>query len=146
VSQENVEIVRRYVELLDRLMAAWRANPEPFDESPFVDEFVECLDPEVEWRLPTMNDEAFRGREAMLRAATDFLHAVDDWKIDVDEIVDAGDDQVFLAERVSARGKGSGAPFEQHLFVALRVRHGKIAQIHDYAERAEALKAVGLEE
>jgi ketosteroid isomerase-like protein len=146
MSQENVEIVRRYVELLGRFMAAYRTNPGPFDETPFVDEFFECLDPEVEWRLPTLNDEVFQGREAILRVATDFLHSVDDWKIDVDEIVDAGDDEVFLAERVSGRGKGSGTPFEQHLFVALRVRHGKVAQIYDYTERAEALKAVGLEE
>src|SRR5436853_6047386 len=106
MSQESVEVARRCVESLGRFMAAYRANPGPFNQTPFVDEFFECLDPEVQWRWP-LNDEAFRGREAMLHAATDFLDAVDDWKIDVDEIVDAGDDQVFLAQRVSARGKGS---------------------------------------
>jgi ketosteroid isomerase-like protein len=145
MSQENVEIARRYVELLGRFLAAYRANPGPLSETPFIDEFFECLDPEVEWRWP-LSDEAFRGREAMLGAATDFLDAVDDWKIDVDEIVDAGDNQVLLAQRVSARGKGSGTPFEQHIFAALRVRDGKVAQIHDYTERAQALKAVGLAE
>ena len=145
MSQENVEIVRHFIESLGRFMAAYRANPGPLDETPFIEEFFACLDPEVEWRWP-LNDEAFRGRDGVLRAATDFLGAVDDWKIDVDEIVDAGDDQVFLTERVSGRGKGSGTPFEQHLFVALRVRDGKVAQIHDYAERADGLKAVGLAE
>ena len=53
---------------------------------------------------------------------------------------------MLLAQRVSARGKGSGTPFEQHIFAALRVRDGKVAQIHDYTERAQALKAVGLAE
>jgi ketosteroid isomerase-like protein len=145
MSQENVEVARRYVESLGRFMAAYRANPGPLDEAPFIDEFFAVLDPEVEWRWP-LTDEAFRGREAMLQAATDFLDAVDDWKIDVDEIVDAGNGQLFLDQRVSARGKGSGTPFEQRIFAALTVRDGKVTQIHDYIERAAALKAVGLAE
>jgi ketosteroid isomerase-like protein len=145
MAKENVEIVRRYAESLGQFMAALRANPGPVSETPFIDEFFDCLDPEVEWRWP-LNDEAFRGREAMLQAATDFLDAVDEWNIDVDEIVDAGNDRLFVAHRVSARGKGSGAPFEQSVFSAIRVRNGKVAQIHDYTERAEALKAVGLAE
>src|SRR5258707_5915767 len=106
MSQENVEIVRRYVESLGRFMAALRANPGPVDETPFIDEFFECLDPEVEWRWP-LTDEAFRGREAMLRAATDFLDAVDDWEIDGDEIVYARDDRLVLLQRVSARRPGN---------------------------------------
>ena len=145
MSQENVEVVRRYVESLGRFMAAYRANPGPLDETPFIEEFFACLDPEVEWRWP-LNDEAFRGRDGVLRAATDFLGAVDDWKIDVHEIVDAGDDQVLLAQRVSARGKGSGTPFEQHVFAAITLRGGRVAQIHDHTERTQALKAVGVEE
>jgi ketosteroid isomerase-like protein len=143
MSQENVDVVRHYVELLSRFMAAARANPGPVNETPFIDEFFECLDPEVEWHWP-LTDEAFRGREAMVRAATDFLEAVDDWRIEVDELVDAGGDQVFAVQRISARGKGSGTPFEQNIFTALRVRDGKVWRIHDYTERAEALKAVGL--
>jgi ketosteroid isomerase-like protein len=145
MSRENVEIVRRYVDSLGRFMAAYRANPGPLNETPFIDEFFECLDPEVEWRWP-LTDEAFRGREAMLRAASDFLDAVDDWTIEVDEIIDGGGSQVFVAQRVSGRGKGSGVPFEQGVFAAVKVRDGKVAQVHDYIERAEALKAVGLAE
>jgi ketosteroid isomerase-like protein len=145
MSQENVEIVRRYAESLGQFMAALRANPGPVGETPFIDGFFDCLDPEVEWRWP-LNDEAFRGREGMLRAAADFLDAVVEWNIVVDEIVDAGNDRLFVAHRVSARGKGSGAPFEQSVFSAIKVRDNKVWQIRDYIERADALKAVGLEE
>jgi ketosteroid isomerase-like protein len=145
MSQENVELARRYADLLGRFLAALRANPGPVDETPFIDEFFECLDPEVEWSWP-LTDQVFRGREAMVRAASDFLEAVDDWRIEVEEIVDAGDSHAFVAQRVSARGKGSGTPFEQGVFAALTFRDGKITQIHDYTERAEALKAVGLAE
>ena len=145
MTQENVEVVRHYVESLDRFMAALRANPGPVNETPIIDEFFECLDPEAEWHWP-LTDQVFRGREAMVQAATDFLEAVDDWRIEVEEIVDAGDDQVFAVQRISARGKGSGVPFEQRIFTALRVRDGKVWLIHDYTERAEALKAVGLAE
>jgi ketosteroid isomerase-like protein len=102
----------------------------------------ECLDPEVAWHWP-LTDEAFRGREAMVRAATDFLEAVDDWRIEVDELVDAGGDQVFAVQRISARGKGSGTPFEKNIFTALKVRDGKVWRIYDYTERAEALKPWG---
>jgi ketosteroid isomerase-like protein len=145
MSQENVEIVRRYAGLLSRFMAALRAHSGPVNETPFIDEFFQCLDPEIEWHWP-LTDEAFRGREGMVRAVTDFLDAVDDWRIEIDELVDAGGDQVFCVQRVSARGKESGTPFEQSIFTALKVRDGKIWQIHDFTERADALKAVGLAE
>jgi len=144
VSQENVEVARRFFERLNRVQAAFRTNRGPVSETPFIDEFFDALDPEVEWRW-ALNDETFRGREAMVRAATDFLDALDDWKSEVDDIVDAGGDRLVVAQRVSARGKGSGTPFEQRVFSALRLRDGKVAQIHDYTDRADALKAVGLE-
>jgi|SRR4051794_9988074 ketosteroid isomerase-like protein len=145
MSQENVEAVRRFVEMLDRFMAALRANPGPVSETPFVDEFFDTLDPEVEWAWP-LDNRVFRGREEMLQAATDFLEAVDDWRVEVDEIVDAADNRVFVAERVLARGKESGTPFEQHVFQALTVRDGKVWRIRDFVERSDALEAVALAE
>ena len=145
MSQENSEIVRRYFEVLDRTLAAYRAHPGPVSETPFIDELFACLDPDTEWKWP-LNSQGFRGREALLRGATDFLETVDDWRIEPEEIVDAGDGQVFAVQRVSARGKGSGVPFEQLIFTALTLRDGKITHIHDYTERAEALEAAGLSE
>jgi ketosteroid isomerase-like protein len=145
MSQENVEIVRRYVETLDRFMAALRGHSGPVSETPLIDELFNTLDPDVEWAWP-LDSRVFRGRDAMVQAATDFLDAVEDWRIEVDEIVDGPDTRVLCAQRILARGKGSGTPFEQRLFTALTVRDGKVWRIRDCTERSDALKAVGLEE
>ena len=48
--------------------------------------------------------------------------------------------------RVVARGKGSGTPVREPIFVAVTVRNGKVVRLEDHSERAKALKAVGLRE
>ena len=48
--------------------------------------------------------------------------------------------------RVSIRGRGSGVPVEQRFYTVCGIRDGKIALIHDFMDRWEALDAVGLRE
>ena len=51
-----------------------------------------------------------------------------------------------MSGRVVARGKGSGTPVHEPIFVAVTVRNGKVTRLEDHSEGAKALKAVGLRE
>ena len=55
-------------------------------------------------------------------------------------------DRVLLLQRSSGRLEGSPPEVHLHPGVVWTVRDGKIARFAVYANRAEALKAVGLEE
>jgi hypothetical protein len=61
----------------------------------------------------------FRGREQLFGAVADWIEAIDDWRVEVEELIDAGNDHVFATISVSGRGKGSGTQVEQRIFTAL---------------------------
>jgi len=56
------------------------------------------------------------------------------------------EDMVFLWVRFTGHGEGSGVPVEMELAHVLTLRDGKATRIVEYFDRAEALKAAGLEE
>lgn len=103
------------------------------------------LDPEAEWDW-LFSPETFRGREQLLLAVADYLETVDDWRVEIEELIDAGRDRVLAIGRVVARGKGSGAPVLQPIFSAFTLRNGKVARFEDHTERAKAVEAAGLSE
>ena len=146
MSQENVEVVRRFYEVLNEWLASYWSDPEqPLDQSPGVEKVFAHLDPEAEWDW-VFSPETFRGREQLLRAVADWLETVSDWRVAVEQLIDGSWDRVLMIGRVVARGKGSGTPVHEPIFVAVTVRNRKIARIEDHTERAKALKAVGLRE
>jgi ketosteroid isomerase-like protein len=133
MSQENVEIVRReYTAFAAR---DWEA-------------LADLCHPDLEYE--TLG--AAPGRLRGFRAVTDFF---DQWarlygefRVEAEEIVEAGD-QVVAVERQAARGlKGSEAEGRVgHGFACLiSFRDGKISRVKEYATREEALEAAALEE
>ena len=144
MSQENVELVRGWYRALDRTLSAYAKTPGRIEDAPFIDEVFAQLDEEVEWRWP-LSPESFRGRAGLLQAAADWLEAVDDWQIEVEEVLDAGE-RVVSGQNVRAQGKGSGAPSDQHVYTVFSFRDRRILRMEDYLDRGEALKAAGLPE
>jgi len=114
MSHENVELVRSYYRALGRTLSAYSAAPGRIEDAPFIEEVFAHLDEGVEWRWP-LTPESFRGRDGLLRAAADWLEAVEEWQIELEEVIDA-EDRVVTSQRVRARGKGSGAPTDQHVY------------------------------
>jgi ketosteroid isomerase-like protein len=146
MSQENVEIVRGFWEVVGRLLDQYWANPEvPLGQWPDVEQGFDLVDPDAEW-TPAGQLRTAHGREQWLRAIDDGLEAVDYWRPEVEEVIDAGKDKVLGVVRVSIRGKGSGASVSQQIFSLVSLREGRIARIVEYTERAEALEAAGLSE
>ena len=144
MSQENVEVVRSFYRALWRTLSAYSEVGGRLEDAPFADEVFAHLDEDVEWRWP-LTPERFRGREGLLRAGVDFLEAVDEWQIQLEEVVDAGD-HLFTSQNVLAQGKGSGVPSEQRVYSVVTIRDGRILCIEDYVDRRAALEAAGLSE
>jgi ketosteroid isomerase-like protein len=132
MSQENVEIVRRAIEVFNR------DGPEAA---------TMFFDPEVEWHdLPEQPDAGVHhGRGGFLEAVEQFAGGLEDLQVAVDEIF-AHEDQVVTNHRSAARGGGSGATFEQRGAGVWTLRDGLIARVEWFGTEGEALKAVGLEE
>jgi ketosteroid isomerase-like protein len=103
-------------------------------------------DPDVEMVLPTMDGrvQVFRGLEGVRTFYRDFLEALAEWSVDVEEWIDGGDD-VIAVLRLSGRGRKSGAPFERREAHVWTVRNGRLWRLRTFRTREEAVDAAGLE-
>ncbi|MDQ3760077.1 MAG: nuclear transport factor 2 family protein [Actinomycetota bacterium] len=114
-----------------------------------VDAFWEMLDEYVIWDLrawpmPDL-DPVYVGREAVIKASRHYWGTWDDYRVEAEEILDAGPSiVVIIYER--GRGKGSGAPVEQRHPQVWTFRAGRIIRWESFQSRAEALEAAGLSE
>jgi uncharacterized protein len=130
MSRENVEIVRKWHEALN-------AGD---------DETVrDLLDPEIVWvQNPDSPDRGtFYGYDGVRELRANIAEAFDDVRLEAEEFIDAGDEVVAVGF-MRARGKGSGLEVRGTRSWVWSLRAGKIVRHRTYAERADALRAVGL--
>jgi hypothetical protein len=78
VSQESVEIARAYYETLTRVLDAYERESGAIEDAPFVDDIFAYVAADAEWQS-FFTAETFHGRDQWLRAAADWLDAVDPW-------------------------------------------------------------------
>jgi ketosteroid isomerase-like protein len=132
MSQENVEVVRRFLESYN---------------SRDVDGIIAIMDPTFEFR------SRFVGIESVHRASEGFPHsyfemlseAYDHFEVVLDEYIDAGA-AVLTAGHAEWRGNASGVQGETPVFPAFWLRARKIFRAETFTNRPEALEAVGLSE
>jgi len=129
MSQENVEIVREVYEQFARGDFSW------FAELPDDLEFVASRD------LPDAG--TYRG-EAARRWLTAWVESFEGLMIEATEIIDAGD-KVFAAILQRGRPRGSQTTVEGRWWIVTTVREGVVARFQAFPNRAEALKAAGLQ-
>jgi ketosteroid isomerase-like protein len=137
MSDQNVEIVRRLNEVMDR-EGVGRVFDAAIGEGLF--------DEDLEWvEDPAGPDSGtYRGLAAVRSLVAERMEAFD-LEQQTEKLIDAGDDVVALV-RWRARGQASGAEAEMRLAMVNSLRDGKIVRVRFYLDPAEALKAVGLEE
>jgi ketosteroid isomerase-like protein len=103
------------------------------------------LDPDIEWDMSTyeawLDPRVTRGTEAVQEFFRSFLGTWDDYEIEFEEFIDAGD-EVLVLVRDRGRGKGSGAPVERTWAQLWTVRDGKVVRFRPYADRETALAMV----
>jgi ketosteroid isomerase-like protein len=134
MSQENVDRVREvYAEWAQGNMRAG----------------VEMFDPEIVFEsfMPDASDAVVaHGSEEMEAFMREFLAQWANYSVIGEDFRDAGD-KVFVAGRLSARGRQSGAEVEQpNYFSVWTFRAGKVFGLRFTPFRAEALEAAGLSE
>jgi ketosteroid isomerase-like protein len=133
MSQENVEIVRGGYE-------HFRATGEIPDR---------LVVPDFVWDMSNFGgvvdqqiSEGIEGARSFIQA---WNEAWDDWEIEVEALHDAGD-RVVAIVRQRGRSKVSGVPVDMSFAQVWTIRDGKETRMEMYADPADALKAVGLEE
>ena len=110
---------------------------------------MEYFDREVNWRAieGALDDVGeMHGKDAVRRYLQDWLDTFEGITTTPTEVIDAGDDLVVAALHVKGRARLSGIETELRYAVAYTIRDGRITRGREYADRDEALRAVGLTE
>jgi ketosteroid isomerase-like protein len=108
-----------------------------------IDEMRALLHPEVKVRVRV--GEVYEGRGAAAEFFRDWRDAWDDYRIEAEQFLDAGD-QVVAFFHQQGRGRVSGIDIDQRAAVVVRISGGLIIEWTTYGDRAQALVAAGLHE
>jgi ketosteroid isomerase-like protein len=127
MSQENVEIARRAFEF------------EIYGRG----EAAAIFDPDVV--MKPLEEEAVCGVGSMRDNFEHWKGAWDALEVTADEVIDGGD-RVLICAHHQARGRGSGIEIDAWFYEVYTLRRGKVVRVDEFAARAEAMKAAGLEE
>jgi uncharacterized protein len=132
MSQENVEVVRVMTDALGRgdLRAA-----------------LACLDEEIEWLQPPEmpGRNTWQGHGGVQAALTTWIGAWNDYRYELDELVDCGD-RVLARARHHGRGRGSGVEVSGALYSVYTLKARSIVRVELFRDEAKALEAAGLSE
>ncbi len=134
MSQENVEVVRRWIEFYNR------RDTDGLMQLTTSDYEMKSVFADVE------SGGIFRGYAGFPFEYFKTLDdAYDQFQLAVQDFIDVGA-AVLVVAHIEWRGRGSGAEGRGPLFAVLWLRAGKVFREESFTDRAEALKAVGLEE
>ncbi len=129
MSQQNVQRVREAYEFVNE-------NHEPD---------FELLDVDIQWhtRADLPDSATYRGHQGVTALMDEwFRGAFEDVRVDVEELIDAGD-RVVVVLLMHGQLRGSSRMVEMPETHVLTMRDGKTTEIHEYQTKAEALEAVG---
>jgi ketosteroid isomerase-like protein len=130
MSQENVEVVKRF------------HKAYPARELDAIAETI--LDAEIEWRASSMFG-VLHGPRAVVAHLNDLIASFDDPEIAATDLLDAGEDVIAVLQ-ASGVGRTSRVRVDISFAVVYSLRANRIVLAREFETRAEALKAVGLEE
>jgi ketosteroid isomerase-like protein len=137
MSRENVELVRRLYEAIERRDIAT---------------VLELYDPEVEADFSqspygelTGGTVVYRGHDGIRRLARDWNDAWESVEYSLTNVVDAGE-HVISAVTYRGRGRSSGAEVERTDYAVWTVRQRRIIRVIWLLNRSDALKVAGLRE
>ena len=135
MSQENMEIVRRVIDVMDGegMVAALPV-------------FLDAAHPRVELREDPAwpGSAAYRGVQKVRRVLLDRMDTLD-FDQQTEDLI-AVDDKVVALVRWVGRGKTSGAQGEVSMAIVWTVRDQAITRLEFFLDRAQALEAAGLRE
>jgi ketosteroid isomerase-like protein len=131
MSQEWVDLVRQGFAAIERGdLAAFDGLMTP--------DVVLVQPPEVP------DAKSYEGPNAIAEAMEDWPRQWEDFRMDLVEIIDAGDDLAVSVTRHRGRGRESGIEMDFEVFYVQRGRGGKLARMEMFFSREQALEAAGL--
>jgi ketosteroid isomerase-like protein len=125
MAQENVELIRRIYDAWER------------DESAraYLAEDVEYVNPSYAVEPGTRY-----GRKSFAVVRDSY----EDFKLQIDELIDAGGDDVVVLARYTGTGRGSGVQVTGEHGYVWTIREGLAVRFQWFQSHAEALEAAGL--
>jgi ketosteroid isomerase-like protein len=127
MSEENVKLAHRVYDALDRRDR---------------DAFLELMDPKVESFSSIAPVEGhYQGHRGIRNWWRDVFTVFPDFKVEVLEVRDLGEEFVVVHFRRGGHGLDSGTPFEESLWQAARFHQGRVIWWENYRSEAEALEA-----
>jgi ketosteroid isomerase-like protein len=135
MSEENREIARRWYDVATSKAELLAGMPRT----------MAFCHPDVEWSAPE-DGTVYRGRDGVRRRLEDWLESFDDYRYEIQRIVDCDNDDVLVEATEVGRGAISGAEVHSTHFELLTIRDGLIVRIREYYDEANALEAAGLSE
>jgi ketosteroid isomerase-like protein len=135
MSEENVGVVRVAYEAFAR---------------DGLDRFLEYFTDDVEYYVlaggGSLELGLLHGTEAVRAWLQDWIDMFDDFRMELVEVIDAGEITVFTEERYGGCARLSRVEMDQANWTVFTVREGKIARGREYWTRDEALEAAGSSE
>jgi ketosteroid isomerase-like protein len=140
-TQENVALVERSYHWLQEIRDA--TTPDAIEEA-----FRQDFDEKLEVCIPDVYPEGgqtFRGRQGLQRWIDTTREVWEEWRFEVQRLLDAGD-RVLVLIRVVARGGSSGVSVDRETAHIWTVRDGRVTRCEVYLDRSQAIAAAGLQD
>jgi ketosteroid isomerase-like protein len=136
VSEENVEIVRRGLDLLR----------ESYESGTATEGLLALCasDIRVDATRRVFNPGLYEGHAGVQRSMGEICDAWEDFHESTERLIDAGD-RVVVLQTISGRGRASKARVQQKGALIFTIRDGLVQLIEVFGDPHEALKAVGSE-
>ena len=90
------------------------------------------------------DEVVLHGADALRRWFRGFLEQWDDFRQEVDDLVDYGD-RIYVVAHQTATGRASGARLEMPVYNVWRFRDGKVVEFHTTRHEDAARRAAGLD-
>ena len=132
MSQENVELVRRAIDSINRGRLALEDTTDDF---------------EMDWSNSVGPLKGvYRGVEQVNAVFQSFREVWDRLRWDVQEVIELDGARVLIVNRVRMRGRTSRVEVQATGVQVWTIRYGKLAGVKLFQSKADALEAVGLSE
>jgi ketosteroid isomerase-like protein len=130
MSEENVEVVRRWIDAQNRA-----------DLDGWLSDFA----PDAEWHTSGRFADrgVYRGREGLVRYWAELQEDIEELTTSVSEIRATGD-KVFVAAILRGQGRQSKARFEERAWLVATCCDEGVERVEAYLDPDEALEAAGL--
>jgi uncharacterized protein len=129
---DNVELVRRGYDAFNRGE---------------VEASLSIMHPEIEWHtyiVPGPGGGTYHGHDGVRELWSDARKIFGEFKNIPEQMFDGGD-RVVAFVRVEGVGRESGVPVQARIAHLYTFRDGKVACVESFEDRAEALRAAGIE-